>query len=96
MPTPTGVHIQGAIRRGRILIVDDEPLVANVIRRVLAKEHDVVTAIVAREALAMCAAGEKFDLILCDLMMPVMTGMELYHDCRRTSGRYDVQHRVRT
>ncbi len=78
--TPAGADIQGAIRRGRILIVDDEALVVSVVQRVLANEHDVVTAIVAREALAMCAAGEKFDLILCDLMMPEMTGMELYRE----------------
>lgn len=78
--TPSEVHIQGATRRGRILIVDDEALVASVIRRVLAREHDVVTVLVATEALAMCAAGERFDLILCDLMMPVMTGMDLYRE----------------
>ncbi|MEO8335286.1 MAG: response regulator, partial [bacterium] len=27
-----------------------------------------------------CAAGEKFDLILCDLMMPEMTGMDLHRE----------------
>jgi len=80
MLTPRSVHVQGAIRRGRILVVDDEALVASIVQRVLAKEHDVVTAIVATDALAMCAAGEKFDLILCDLMMPEMTGMDLHRE----------------
>ncbi|CAN5361565.1 hypothetical protein BH11MYX1_BH11MYX1_09940 [soil metagenome] len=34
----------------------------------------------AREALALCAGGARFDLISCDLMMPHMTGMELHHE----------------
>ena len=32
----------------------------------------------ARDALARIAAGEQFDVILCDLMMPEMNGMEVY------------------
>ncbi len=80
VPPPAGVPIQGSIRRGRILVVDDEAAIARIVQRVLANEHDVVTTLVASEALAMCAAGEKFDLILCDLMMPEMTGMDLYRE----------------
>ena len=65
-------------RRGRILVVDDEPMVASSVMRILAKEHDVTTLLAGAEALAHCAAGERFDLILCDLMMPNMTGMDLH------------------
>ena len=39
----------------------------------------------AKEALALCEAGEKFDLILCDLMMPIMTGVELHTELSRTA-----------
>ena len=67
-------------RRGRILVVDDEKLVIRAVERTLSNDHDVVAVVAAREALAMCAAGEKFDLILCDLMMPDMTGMDLYRE----------------
>ncbi len=77
---PHAEHRPGVIRRGRILVVDDEALVARVITRALAKEHDVVTVTAGSEALAMCAAGETFDLILCDLMMPEMTGMDLHRE----------------
>jgi PAS domain S-box-containing protein len=67
-------------RRGRILIVDDEEMIIRILTRILGKEHEVVATVDAREALALCARGEKFDLILCDLMMPLMTGMELHSE----------------
>jgi len=70
----------GSGRRGRILIVDDEEMIIRILTRILAKEHDVVATVDARKALALCTGGEKFDLILCDLMMPVMTGMDLHSE----------------
>src|SRR5687768_5305987 len=73
-------EISSGSRRGRILIVDDEDMIIRILTRILAKEHDVVATVDARKALALCAAGEKFDLILCDLMMPIMTGMELHSE----------------
>ncbi|ABC83981.1 hybrid sensor histidine kinase/response regulator [Anaeromyxobacter dehalogenans] len=68
--------------RGRILVVDDEPLVGTVIQRTLQGEHEVTVAPSARAALARVAAGERFDLVLSDLLMPEMTGMELYRALR--------------
>ncbi len=65
-------------RRGRILVVDDEPLLCRLMERALADEHEVETFTRARDALARIAAGERFDLVLCDLMMPEMTGMEFH------------------
>jgi len=78
-------QVLAAGRRGRILVVDDEKMVVSVIKRILAKEHDVVSTVAAREALALCVAGEKFDLILCDLMMPEMTGMDLHRELSRAA-----------
>jgi CheY-like chemotaxis protein/two-component sensor histidine kinase len=77
-----------AARRARILVVDDEPIVASVIRRALLKEHDVVTAVAAAEALDRIRAGESFEVILCDLMMPQMTGMELHAELRNVDPGY--------
>ena len=64
-------------RRGRILVIDDEPLIAKAVTRALTA-HDVVARTRAREALDLIAAGEHFDVILCDLMMPEMTGMDFH------------------
>ncbi|HMJ57760.1 MAG TPA: ATP-binding protein [Gemmatimonadales bacterium] len=70
-------------RRGRILVVDDEELVLHGVKRMLWKEHDVVVVPAATAALALCASGEKFDVILCDLMMPDMTGMDFHGELSR-------------
>ncbi|HVV87434.1 MAG TPA: response regulator [Kofleriaceae bacterium] len=67
----------GDERRGRILVVDDEPLILKAMKRVL-RDHDVVCVTGAAEALALIDGGARFDLLLSDMMMPSMTGMELY------------------
>lgn len=72
-------------RRGKILVVDDEDLILRAVQRILSKEHDVVATSSARDALAMCSKGEHFDLIMCDLMMPDMTGMDLYLELVRVA-----------
>ena len=64
--------------RGKVLIIDDEKDLTDVTRDGLADLHDVRTTQDAREALEWIAAGERFDLILCDMMMPLMTGMEFH------------------
>jgi PAS domain S-box-containing protein len=70
-------------RRGRILVVDDEPMILNIVRRVLAPVHDIETVTSADEAIQKLGAGVRFDLILCDLMMPHVTGMDLYAEVLR-------------
>lgn len=66
-------------RRGSILVIEDEPALCRVLERLLLP-HRVTTVLRAREALARLQAGESFSLILCDLMMPEMTGMEFYDE----------------
>jgi len=72
-------------RRGRVLVIDDEPMMAKVLHRTLAADHDVVTVLAAKDALAMIAAGQRFTVILCDLMMPHVTGMDLYAELLRSA-----------
>lgn len=76
-PPAVGSPPQPATRRGKILVIDDEPMIGHVIRRTL-NEHDVTVVVRAQDALDLIRAGNHFDLILCDLMMPQMTGMDLY------------------
>jgi PAS domain S-box-containing protein len=78
MYTPRNLPVvKPGLRRGAILIVDDEVLFANSLRRLLAAEHDITIASSGREALALIQAN-AYDVVLCDLMMPEMTGPELH------------------
>ncbi len=63
--------------RARILVVDDEPLVGSVLQRLLGRRHEILVVTRAAEALVLLDAGARFDMILCDLLMPDQTGMEL-------------------
>ena len=69
--------------RGRILVVDDEPIVCFSLERLLSTEGEVVALTSARQALALIRSGEGFDIILCDLMMPEMDAPVLYEEIRR-------------
>jgi PAS domain S-box-containing protein len=64
--------------RGRILILDDEEAVRHMLERMLCLQHEVVTAASGLEGQALLAKDRAFDLIVCDLMMPDMTGMDLH------------------
>jgi signal transduction histidine kinase len=68
--------------RRRILVVDDEETLGRTIQRSLAAYHDVVVLTRASAALAQIEAGERYDVILTDVMMPEVTGMEMYERLR--------------
>jgi signal transduction histidine kinase len=70
-------------RRGHVLVVDDDPMIGATLRRALQKEHEVTLVTDGREALDLLLGGQSFDVILCDLMMPNMTGMELHAELSR-------------
>lgn len=85
-PSPRAVALEHVARRprGSVLVIDDDAALCTLIRKALRIEHDVVCTTDAREALQIVSRGASFDVILCDVMMPHMTGAEFYRELERT------------
>ena len=60
--------------RCRLLLIDDEPMVGQAIRRLLSDSHDVVIADGGTAALEVLSYDQEFDAIICDLAMPGLDG----------------------
>ena len=63
--------------RASVIVVDDEPLVGRSIRRAL-RGHDVEVFASGAAAVERLSDDEPFDVVFCDLMMPEVSGMEVY------------------
>lgn len=62
----------------RVLIVDDEEHIRNALSRLLRRhEYEVATAINGDQGLKRLRRGERFDCVLLDLMMPVVSGRQV-------------------
>jgi len=74
--------------RPRVMIVDDEPALARVLRLALDDDCQVATYESARRALHALIEEPPYDVVFCDLMMSDMGGLELYEQLRaRAPGR---------
>jgi PAS domain S-box-containing protein len=76
--TEPHIDVPASMSPLRILLIDDEVQVGRAVVALLAPEHEVVAVTRARVALERLAIDDAFDVILCDVMMPEMNGMELY------------------
>jgi PAS domain S-box-containing protein len=76
-PMPTRSSVTVAAPRGRVLIIDDDPLVGRSMARLLQSAHEVTVCTSPGEALSRLERGERWDAILCDLMMPELSGMDV-------------------
>ncbi len=80
LPVP---QVRGAVATGRILVVDDTPAIRDLLARRLVRDgHAVVTAASGTEALDL-AEATPFDLVLLDVMMPGLSGVEVLHRLKR-------------
>jgi PAS domain S-box-containing protein len=70
-------------RRGRILVVDDNPMIRTAVARILGSDHEVLLADDAGGALDLVGAGARYDLVLCDVMMPEIGGVTFFEELRR-------------
>jgi len=77
-PTPD----RSGLRPARILIVDDDERLARALGRVF-RDYDVVVHVSPLDALQKLAGGERFDVIVSDVMMPAMRGFDLHAEIRR-------------
>jgi len=77
-----------SVLRGRILVVDDDRPVRSMIARLL-REHEVVLAASGVEAREILEGDQNFDVVLCDLMMPEVSGMDLHRWVLEAYGALD-------
>lgn len=81
-PPPSSAPPPLPTRAARVLVIDDEPMVGRMVERALGRAHEVTTAPSGKAALEQLQRGTRFDVILCDLMMPSMSGMDVYERVR--------------
>lgn len=76
---------QYVIKQIHILLVDDDPINLEILQEYLEDLHyELVTAEDGEEALnILMSAPEKFDVILLDLMLPKMNGLELMEHLKK-------------
>lgn len=70
-----------------VLVIDDEPAIVDILRLILEEEgYKVITAINGRQGLDLIASARP-DLVLCDVMMPLLDGRAL---CRALDRNPDL------
>lgn len=78
LPVPRPRPASGTRPRvARVLIIDGDPLFVEGLRLMLCDEFEAVGTSDAREALVWMAAGKAYDVVLCAVAMPELSGVEL-------------------
>ena len=83
---PRSARPSSQAARGKVLVVDDERAILKVVGRLLGEIHEVVTAGSGAEAQRALEKDGGFDVILCDVMMPIVGGTDLHAWLRERDG----------
>ncbi len=75
---------RGAGPRPRVLFIDDEPGVLRAVRRAIGRDVELVTCDSGRAALEKISRDGRFDLVITDLMMPGLSGMDVFSALQKT------------
>jgi CheY-like chemotaxis protein/anti-sigma regulatory factor (Ser/Thr protein kinase) len=67
-----------ALRRGRVLVIDEEPVLGSALSIALYAEHDVIASTNGRDAIALVRRHGLFDVVFCEAELPDMTALEVY------------------
>jgi DNA-binding response OmpR family regulator len=74
----------------RLLVVEDEPLIAEVVARALIREGLTVDVVGDGDAALRAVSAGPYDLIVLDLMLPGRGGLEVCREIRRTDGQTPI------
>ncbi len=83
---------QDCRHRGRVLVIEDHPLLGEALVDSISQDHDVHLETTAADALHLFRGGRRFDLVLCDMSLPGMDGVDLHEELHRLDA--DCAHRM--
>ena len=76
--------------KNTILVIDDEPSIRLLLNEVLKKDYNIITANDGLDSISWLSAGNKVDLIITDISMPNIDGIELIKNLRYSTKMRDI------
>ena len=76
-PSVSTAGLPTVVGKARILIVDDDPMVTRALERIM-RDQDLVVADGGKQAISILDRDADFGLIICDVMMPEVTGIDVH------------------
>jgi CheY-like chemotaxis protein len=89
VPPEPEARVSLPARRARVLVVDDELALGTTLMALLRDEHDMTAVTTGRDALDLLLGPTEFDVVLCDLMMPGVSGMDIFDELLKQRPGYE-------